>query len=42
MGRNKILILRVVVNSIGKIFDGCIKDLRFNHHLHQKMIGVLI
>ena len=32
----------VLVNLTGKVFDGCIRDLRFNPRLHQKLIGVLI
>ena len=32
----------VPVSSTGKVFDGCIRDLRFNHRLHQKLIGVLV
>ena len=32
----------VLVNSISKISDGCIRDLEFNLHLHQKLIGILI
>ena len=27
---------------IGKVFDGCIRDLGFNLHLHQKLISVLV
>ena len=34
--------LWVPVNSTNKIFDGCIRDLRFNPCLHQKLIDVLI
>ena len=32
----------VLVNLTGKVSDGCIRDLRFNPRLHQKLIGVLI
>ena len=32
----------IPVNSTGKIFDGCIRDLRFNPRLHKKLIDVLI
>ena len=32
----------VLVNLIGKVSDGCIRDLRFNSRLHQKLIGVLV
>ena len=32
----------VPVNSIGKVSDGCIRDLRFNPRLHQKLIGILV
>ena len=27
---------------IGKVFDGCIRDLGFNLRLHQKLISVLV
>ena len=27
---------------IGKVFDGCIRDLGFNSRLHQKLISVLV
>ena len=27
---------------IGKVFDGCIRDLGFNFRLHQKLISVLV
>ena len=32
----------IPVNSTGKISDGCIRDLRFNLRLHQKLIGILV
>ena len=32
----------VSVSSTDKVFDGCIRDLRFNLQLHKKLIGVLI
>ena len=32
----------VLVNLTDKVSDGCIRDLRFNPRLHQKLIGVLI
>ena len=32
----------VLVNLTGKVSDGCIRDLRFNPRLHQKLIGVLV
>ena len=32
--------LWVLVNSIGKVSNDCIRDLRFNHRLHQKLIGL--
>ena len=32
----------VLVNLTGKVSDGCIRDLRFNPCLHQKLIGVLV
>ena len=32
----------VTVSSTGNVFDNCIRDLRFNSCLHQKLIGVLI
>ena len=31
----------VPVSSIGKVSYGCIRDMRFNPCLHQKLIGVL-
>ena len=34
--------LWVLVSSTGKVSDGWIRDLRFNFHLHQKLIGVLV
>ena len=34
--------LWVPVNSTGKFFDGWIRDLRINLHLHQKLISVLV
>ena len=27
---------------IGKVFDGCIRDLKFNSRLYQKLISVLV
>ena len=35
------ILLWVPVRLTGKIFDNCIRDLRFNLCLHQKLIGVL-
>ena len=32
----------VLVSLIYKVFDGWIRDPRFNSHLHQKSIGVLV
>ena len=32
----------VLVISTGKVSDGWIRDLKFNPHLHQKLIGVLV
>ena len=32
----------VLVSSTGKVSDGCIRDLGFNHCLHQKLIGVSV
>ena len=32
----------VPVSSIDRIFDDCIRDLRFNLRLHQKLIDVLV
>ena len=32
----------VLVNSTGKVSDGCIRNLGFNLRLHQKLIGVLV
>ena len=32
----------ISISSIGKISDGCIKDLEFNSHLYQKLIGILV
>ena len=32
----------VSVSSIGKVFDGCMRNLEFNPRLHQKLIGVLV
>ena len=32
----------VPVSSTGKVSDGCIRDLGFNHCLYQKLIGVLV
>ena len=32
----------VSVSLIGKVSDGCIKNLGFNPRLHQKLIGILI
>ena len=32
----------VPISSSGKVFDGCIRDLGFNPHLHQKLISVLL
>ena len=32
----------VSVSSTGKVPDGWIRDLEFNPHLHQKLIGVLV
>ena len=32
----------VSVSSIGKISDGCIRNLEFNPRLYQKLIGVLV
>ena len=32
----------VSVTSIGKVSDGCIRDLGFNPRLYQKPIGVLV
>ena len=32
----------VLVNLTSKVSDGCIRDLRFNPRLHQKLIGVLV
>ena len=32
----------IPVNSTGKVFDGCIRDLGFNSCLHQKLIDVLV
>ena len=32
----------VPVNLTGKVSDDCIRDLRFNLYLHQKLIGVLV
>ena len=32
----------VLVSSIGKVFDGWIRDLGFNLCLHKKLIGVLV
>ena len=32
----------VSVSSTDKVSDGCIRDLGFNHCLHQKLIGVLV
>ena len=37
----KILWKKVVIR-IGKVSDGWIKDLGFNFHLYQKLIGVLV
>ena len=34
--------LWVPVNLTGKVSNGCIRDLGFNHHLHKKLIGILI
>ena len=31
----------VLSNSTGKVFDSCIRDLKFNLQLHQKFIGIL-
>ena len=35
-------ILWVLASSTGKVFDGGIRDLRFNPCLYQKLIGVLV
>ena len=32
----------VPISSIGKVSNGCIKDLGFNPRLHKKLIGVLV
>ena len=32
----------VSVSSTGKVSDGCIRDLKFNLRLYQKLIGVLV
>ena len=32
----------VPVSSIGKVSDGCIRDLRFNSRLYQKLIDILV
>ena len=32
----------VPISSIGKVSNGCIKDLEFNPHLYQKLIGILV
>ena len=32
----------VPVNSTGKVSDSCIRDLGFNPHFHQKLIGMLV
>ena len=34
--------LWIPVSSTDKVSDGCIRDLRFNPRLHQKLIGVLV
>ena len=34
--------LWVLVSSTGKVSNGCIRDLGFNSHLHQKLIGVFL
>ena len=34
--------LWVPISSIGKVSDGCIRDLGFNPRLHQILIGVLV
>ena len=30
------------VSLTGKVSDSCIRDMEFNSHLHQKLIGVFI
>ena len=32
----------VPVNSTGKVSDSCIRDLEFNSHFYQKLIGILV
>ena len=32
----------VLVSLTSKVSDGCIRDLSFNSHLHQKLIDVLV
>ena len=35
-------LLWVPISLTGKVSDVCIRDLGFNHHLYQKLIGVLV
>ena len=34
--------LWIPVNLIGKIFIGCIRDLKFNPRLYKKLISILV
>ena len=38
----KISVLWVLVSLTGKVFYGCIRDLKFNFHIHRKQIGILV
>ena len=42
LNTTKPLITWISVSSTGKISDSCIRNLGFNPHLYQKLIGVLV
>ena len=38
----RVSIVWVLVSSTGKVSDSCIKNMRFNFCLHQKLISLLV